>query len=71
VTTWIPNNPTDNVLGYRLYFGGTEDPMTMVMADDIVVTQQGFDPAMPTMSYDGWADFKLRIGETVCFRMNG
>jgi len=66
---WSPNAPSDNVLGYRLYLGPTEDAMGMMMVDDIMTTQTGFDPAMPTIAYDAWADFKLRIGETVCFRM--
>jgi hypothetical protein len=66
---WDPNNPSDNVLGYRLYLGPSEDPTGMMMVDDIMVTQAGFDPAMPAISYDAWADFKLRIGDNACFRM--
>lgn len=67
--TWSPNAPSDNVLGYRLYLGASEDATTMMMVDEITVVQAGFDPAMPTISYDAWADFRLRLGETVCFRM--
>ncbi len=66
---WDPNAPGDNVLGYRLFLGATEDATTMMMVDEITVDQVGFDPAMPAISYDAWADFRLRLGETACFRM--
>lgn len=66
---WDPNAPSDNVLGYRLFLGATEDATTMMMVDEITIDQAGFDPAMPTIAYDAWADFHLRLGEMVCFRM--
>jgi len=66
---WDPNAPSDNVLGYRLYLGATEDPVGMMMVDEITIDQMGFDPAAPSIAYDAWSDFHLRLGETACFRM--
>ena len=67
--SWTANAPSDMVLGYRVYFGPSEDAMGMVMADEVTVDQAGFDPAMPTSTYDAWADFRLRLGDTACFRL--
>ncbi len=63
--SWDPNAPSDMVLGYRLYFGPSEDAMGMVMVDDVAV--EDLDPAMPGSTYDAWADFRLRLGDTACF----
>lgn len=57
------------VLGYRIYFGPSEDATGMVMVDDVTIDAPGFDAAMPTTTYDAWADFRLRLGETACFRL--
>ena len=65
---WDANAPEDMVLGYRLYFGPTEDPASMGMADDIAVTDLA-DPALPQVSYDAWLDFGLHYGDTACFRL--
>ena len=66
---WDPNAPSENVLGYRLYLGATEDPTGMAMVDEIEIDQAGFDATMPSIGYDAWADFHLRLGDNVCFRM--
>lgn len=67
--SWTANAPGDMVLGYRLYFGPDEDATGMVMVDDVAVDAPNFDPAMPQSTYDAWADFRLRIGDTACFRL--
>ncbi len=66
---WDPNAPADNVLGYRLYLGETEDATAMTMVDEITIEQPGFDATQPTIGYDAWADFRLRLGDNACFRM--
>jgi len=66
---WDPNAPADNVLGYRLYLGATEDATGMMMVDEITVDQPGFDAMQPSIGYDAWADFRLRLGDNACFRM--
>ena len=66
---WDPNAPSDNVLGYRLYLGATEDPAAMMMVDEVTVGQAGFDAMQPAVTYDAWADFRLRLGANACFRM--
>ena len=66
---WDPNAPGDNVLGYRLYLGATEDPAGMMMVDEVTVGQAGFDAMQPAVSYDAWGDFRLRFGTNACFRM--
>lgn len=67
--SWDANAPSDMVLGYRLYFGPSEDATGMVMVDDVAIDAPGFDVAMPGATYDAWADFRLRLGETACFRL--
>lgn len=67
--SWDANAPSDMVLGYRIYFGPTEDATTMVMVDDVMVDAPAFDPAVPGATYDAWADFRLRLGDTACFRL--
>jgi hypothetical protein len=67
--SWDANAPSDMVLGYRVYFGATEDATSMVMVDDVTVDAPTFDPAMPGAVYDAWSDFRLRLGETACFRL--
>ena len=66
---WDANAPADMVQGYRLYLGAQNDTSMMTMADDIAITRPGFDPAAPTVGYDAWASFKLRIGAQACFAM--
>lgn len=67
--SWDANAPSDMVLGYRVYFGPTEDATGMTMVDEVLVEDPAFDPAMPGSTYDAWADFRLRLGETACFRL--
>lgn len=66
---WTPNAPGDMVQGYRLYLGTTEDPATMTMVDEVTIDQPDFDPAVPAVTYDAWDDFRLRLGDTACFRL--
>jgi hypothetical protein len=62
--------PAGEVLvGYRVFMGPTEDPATVMLIDDIPLDRPGFVPAMPTVSYDGWADLHLRLNDHVCFRL--
>jgi hypothetical protein len=67
--SWLSNNPTEVVLGYRLYLAPTEDPDTMEQVDEIVVTDPGFDPAAPRRVYDAWNDLRLELGDNACFRL--
>jgi hypothetical protein len=67
--TWTANPPEQGVTGYRIYFGTGEDVAGMTMVDDIGVTDPGFDNTAPKRTFDAWSDFKLRYGETACFRM--
>jgi hypothetical protein len=67
--SWDANAPSDMVLGYRVYLGPSEDAMGMVMVDDVAVDSPTFDPATPGATYDAWGDFRLRIGDTACFRL--
>jgi hypothetical protein len=67
--SWDANAPSDMVLGYRVYFGPSEDAEGMMLVDDVAVDAAGFDPAMPGATYDAWDDFRLRIGDTACFRL--
>jgi hypothetical protein len=67
--TWDPNAPSDNVMGYRLYSGITEDTSMLTLTDDIMVTRPGFDPAAPMVHYDAWSELHLRIGTNVCFAL--
>ena len=64
---WDPNAPSDMVAGYRVYKGGSMDPTTYAMLDDIMVTRPGFDPAAPSVTYDSWQTLHLRIGDLICF----
>jgi hypothetical protein len=66
---WDPNAPGDNVTGYRTYMGPSEDTSQLVMIDDIPNTQAGFDPQMPSVTYDAWTDLHLRLGDNVCFAL--
>jgi hypothetical protein len=67
--SWDANAPSDMVLGYRIYYGASDDAASMVMVDDVTVDSPTFDPAMPGSTYDAWADFRLRLGDTACFRL--
>ncbi|MFN0253926.1 MAG: Ig-like domain-containing protein [Kofleriaceae bacterium] len=67
--SWLPNAPSDMVLGYRLFLGASEDATSMVMVDEVTVDSPAFDPAMPGATYDAWNDFRLRLGDTACFRL--
>jgi hypothetical protein len=67
--SWSANDPTEMVLGYRLYLAPTEDPDTMEQVDEIVVTDAGFDPAAPGRVYDAWNDLRLELGDNACFRL--
>jgi hypothetical protein len=66
---WNANPASDMVEGYRTYMGATTDTTMMTMIDDISVTKTGFDPNNPSVTYDGWTDLHLHIGDMVCFAM--
>ena len=67
--TWNANAPSDMVEGYRTFLGSTTDTSMMVQIDDIPIDRPGFDPTMPSVSYDGWLDLHLMIGDNACFAL--
>ena len=69
--TWDadPTIATDMLVGYRMYLGTTDDTSMMTKIDDILLTRTGFDPTMPTVTYDCWADLHLRVGDSACFAL--
>lgn len=65
---WAPNDPVEQVIGYRVYFGLTEDAQEMQMIADVTAETPGFDYDNPGVAYDAWYDLQLELGDTACFR---
>ena len=64
-----PTLATDMLVGYRTYMGTTDDTSMMTKIDDILITRPGFDPNMPSVTYDAWNDLQLRVGAQACFAL--
>ena len=64
--SWDPSSDTVN--GYAVYVGATLSTATQLVAE-IPVTKAGFNPTVPSASYDSVVDLKKTTGEQVCFRV--
>ena len=56
-------NPDASVIGYRVFFGRTLDPMGMIMVRDIV------DPLTTSATFLSYTDLQLVDGDQACFRI--
>jgi len=65
---WSPNDPAEQVIGYRVYFGQSENADEMTMIDDMTADTPGFDYDAPKVAYDAWYDLQLELGDVACFR---
>lgn len=65
---WDPNDPAEQVIGYRVYFGLEEAAESMEMLVDVTADTPGFDYAQPGVAFDAWYDLGLELGDTACFR---
>ncbi len=64
--SWLPN--PDNISGYMVYYGPTEDTATTV-ASNLPIESGSFNPASPSMEYNAGLDLGLDHGASVCFRI--
>ena len=66
--SWNPNDPAEQVIGYRVYFGETDAPEDLTMIEDLTADTPGFDYDNPKVAYDAWSDLGLQLGDVACFR---
>jgi hypothetical protein len=64
--TWQPN--PDAVLGYSIYYGPTGDTADR-QASDVSVDSRLFDASAPALTFNATDDLGLRLGDSVCFRI--
>jgi len=67
--SWNANSTTDQVTGYKLYWGSSAQTSTTLLKT-ISVVNAGFDPAAPATDFNGWDDFKSQLGATVCIKIS-
>jgi hypothetical protein len=64
--SWNPN--PDEILGYRVYYGSTED-LANIQIMDISIASTDFDPLAPSVELNTWDDLGVTLGNDVCFRL--
>ncbi|MBT8492741.1 MAG: hypothetical protein KJO07_06745 [Deltaproteobacteria bacterium] len=65
---WLPNNPVEELHGYRIYAGPTDAPGDLEMVSDLGIHIDDFDMAKPSAVYDAWYDLGMTLNSEICFR---